>query len=98
MEKNKHKELKNNLIAVFESRTKDESILVRGASRFHSNFKVLVYDKYGKSLLAAEELKHQEHHYKLLKNTYKKKLQKEGKGHQAKSLANVLKNMTEMKF
>ena len=40
------KQLKNNMIAVFEARNKDP------ASPDHSDFKVLIFDKYGKAITA----------------------------------------------
>ena len=69
--------LKNNLIAIYETKNKEEEMKTKGAAQFHTNFKVLLYNRFGKSMLACEEMKHQEIHYKLLKHTYRRKLSKE---------------------
>ena len=42
------KQLKNNMIAVFEARDKDKD----KSTPYHSDFKVLIFDKYGKAITA----------------------------------------------
>ena len=51
IEKSNLRELKSNLIAIYEARARDES-------KFHTNFKVLLFDQNGKAVLVCDELKH----------------------------------------
>ena len=46
------------MIAIFEARNREDLSLIRTNRNFHSNFKVLIFDRYGKSILACEELSH----------------------------------------